>query len=265
MAPSKKKKKSVNPTRGFATTSTPAKSKTTEELENDAVPKTTLLDSEIVGNADNGAGSTAGAGSGEELHKFSPEELENHLEQSALQILFEKYGERSKKDVCRQINKLKTEQRVLRLQSEHLNTSSWLPEETIQSIFDLIQSQETSRIVHSGPNDKKSEYSIMEDESIIRIWTLWQALIQLGFKTDMVQSTVLSLRYKVQAARSFASVAGKDAIWGLEESFEFLARRCESEELPSYSAQSPNIKLTESSNIHRGDSGQSNHEIPDES
>ena len=255
MAPNKRKKKSANSTRGFATTSTPAKSKIAEELGNDGVRETALLGSDVVVNAENGAGLISPTGAGEELHKISPEELENHLELSALQILFEKYGERSKKDVSRKINKLKTEQRVLRLQSEPLSTSSWLPEETIQSIFSLIESQETSRNVDLAPDVRKTENNIMEDESIIRIWTLWHALIHLGFKADRVRSAVISSLHKVQATRSFPSITSKDAIWGLEESLDVLARTCELEELPSYETQSSKIKGKKNSNNQTADPG----------
>lgn len=260
MAPNRKKKKPINPMRGFATTSTPTKSKLVEELDSDLIPKSSALDADVLESLENGAKLTVASRPEEEVHEFGPEELENHLEQSALEILHEKHGESSRKDVTRQVNKLQTEQRILRLQSEYLGTSSWLPEKTIQLIFDLIEYQDSSRSIDVDIDNRRTDYSITEDDLIVKFWTLRQTLLDLGFESDRAQSALLSLLHK-QAIRPFASFATKDAIWGLEESLEFLVRTCEPKELPSYEAQSSKILAKQGRKVQRADSGKSNPEI----
>ncbi|MCJ1268070.1 hypothetical protein MMC22_007956 [Lobaria immixta] len=252
MAPNKKKKKAPasNPARGFATTSTPAKSKVEEKEDDGVVPETTLIDSNVVGDIGNFSSKTTDSAS-EDLRKLSPEELENHFEESALQILLEKHGEKSKKDATRQVHKLKTEKRVLRLQSEHLNISSWLPQELVQSILDLLKFQKRSRRFDLDADIRQARYKVTEEELIVKLWTLQQVLTQLGFTSDRVQSAVPSMLQKGYLTRSSALSASKDGLWGLDESLDFLAQVCEPEEMPSYNPQSASAQATKGRKIIR--------------
>ena len=238
MAPNKKKKKASasNPARGFATTSIPAKSKVEEIVDDDVMPEAELVDSNLSGNIEN-LGSKITNVASEDLSKLSPEELENHFEESALQILLEKHSEKSKKDAIRQVNKLRTEQRVLRLQSEHLDISSWLPQELVQLILDLLKSQTRSRRIDLGTDIKQARYNVTEEELIVKLWTLQQVLTQLGFANGRVQSAVFSLLQEEQLTKLSGISASKDGLWGLEESLDFLAQECEPGEMPSYTAQ----------------------------
>lgn len=239
MAPKKKKKAlASNPARGFATTSIPAKPKAEEKVDDNVVPETALIDSNAVATTEN-VGLNIASSAGEYLSKLSPEELENYFEESALQILVEKHGEKSKKDASRQVNKLKTEQRVLRLQSERLDINSWLPQELVQLIFELFESQKRSRGVGLEADTRQARcYKVTEEELIIKLWTLQQVLTQLEFSNDRVQSALLSLLQKEHLTRSSAFSVNKDGLWGLEESLDFLAQVCEPEEMPSYDVQS---------------------------
>lgn len=253
MAPNKKKKKApaINPARGFATTSTPAKSKVEAKIgDDDLVPETALIDSNALANIKN-VGSKIANSASEDLSKLSPEELEYHFEESALQILVEKYGEKSKKDASRQVNQLRTEQRVLRLQSERLDLSSWLPHELVQLIFDLLKSQKKGRGVDLDTDIRQAKYKITEEESIIKLWTLQQVLTQLGFSNDRVRSAVFSLLQKEHLTMSPAFSASKDGLWGLEESLDYLAQVCEPEEIPSYDAQSASGQVSKGRKILR--------------
>lgn len=252
MAPNKKKKKTPasNPARGFATTSTPAKPKFEEKVDDDVVPEKALVNSNAAPNTKN-VGLKIANGDSEDLSKLSPEELENHLEESALQILIEKHGEKSKKDASRQVNKLRTEQRVLRLQSEHLDISSWLPQELVRSIFDLLKSQKRSRGFDLDVDIRQTKYNVSEQDLIIKLWTLRQVLTQLGFSDGRVQSAVLSQLQMGHLTRSSASSTSKDGLWGLEESLDFLAQVCEPEEMPSYDAQSASSQASKGRKILR--------------
>ena len=235
MAP-KKKKKVNNPDRGFATTSIPAKTKIVESSKEDEVVNGALKNPTIdVGsrNPEPACSTFANGAVSETLHTMGPEELETHLEESALQILLERHGEKSKKDASRQINKLKTEQRVLRSQSEHLKASSWLTDDMIQRILDLILFQETNQSVEGECVVMQVGTKVSEEELMIRLWTLEQALEQLGFLRDRIQSALLLLLQNWQSTRML-SVSTKDSIWGLEEAFDFLARVCAPEEMPDY-------------------------------
>lgn len=253
MAPNKKKKKkpASNPARGFATTSTPAKPKLEEKSDNDVLPERALVNPNAAPNTKNVGLKIANVDS-EDLSKLSPEELEIHLEESALQILVEKHGEKSKKDASRQVNKLRTEQRVLRLQSEHLDISSWLPQELVQSIFDLLRSQKRSRGFDLDLDIRQAR-KVSEQDLIIKLWTLRQVLTQLGFSDGRVQSAVLSQLQTGHLTRSSASSASKDGLWGLEESLDFLAQVCEPEEMPSYDAPSASGQANKGKKILRSE------------
>lgn len=239
MAPNKKKKKTPasNPLRGFATTSTPAKRKLEEKVDDDVVSERALINSNVAPDNKSVGSNNANVDS-EDLSQLSPEELENHLEESAFQILIEKHGEKSKKDASRQANKLRTEQRVLRVQSEHLDISSWLPQELVQSIFDLLRAQKGNRSFDVDLDIRQAR-KISEQDLIIKLWTLRQVLTQLGFSDGRVRLAVLSQLQTGHLTRSLGpSSASKDGLWGLEESLDFLAQVCEPEEMPSYDARS---------------------------
>ncbi|MCJ1466553.1 hypothetical protein MMC07_005173 [Pseudocyphellaria aurata] len=250
MAPNKKKKKTLasNPARGFATTSTPAKSKVDEKFDDCEAPETTLTDSNVVTKIEN-VGSNVASNTTDDLSKLNSEELENHLEESALQILVEKHGEKSKKDASRHANKLRTEQRVLRLQSERLDISSWLPQELVQMIFELLESQMRSP-AYLDANVRQQRYNITEEHLIVRLWTLQQVLTQLGFTKDRVQLAILPL-LKTGNLTESASSASKDGLWGLDETLDFLAQICEPEEMPSYDVQTASNQANKSRKILR--------------
>lgn len=252
MAPNKKKKRAPasNPARGFATTSTPAKSKVEEKIDDDVLTETVSIDSKVFTNIEN-VGSKIANGASDNLSKLSPEELENHFEESALQILVEKHGEKSKKDASRQVNKLRTEQRVLRLQSERLDISLWLPQELVKLIFDLLNSRKRARDFDLDADIRQARHKITEEELIIKLWTLQQVLTQLGFTDSRVRSAVLSLLQKGHLTRSSAFSASKDGLWGLEESLDYLAQVCEPEEMPSYDAQNASGQVSKGRKILR--------------
>jgi ATP-dependent RNA helicase DHX29 len=230
MAGTKKKKKPAsNPARGFATTSIASKprAETTDStiaLDSAAQPKPwdkKQDDGATISIPDSSTPIVA-------PETISPEEFERQLQESELQMLVEKYSQKSKRDAVRQVTRLQTDRRLLRSQADFLNSRKWLPLELMDEILDVIANDYR----HSGnsPDNSVSQKPLTEEELIIRLWTLQQTLDGAGFsaeKIDMVINYILGISEKVV-------IGNKDAIWGLEESLQWLARECSRDELPDY-------------------------------
>ncbi|KAL9039120.1 MAG: hypothetical protein Q9214_005006, partial [Letrouitia sp. 1 TL-2023] len=193
MAPKKKGKKVVsNPARGFATVSTTPKSKK-EDIEqskpeyDDQKLKADLEKNLTTNVTENHASAQ------KELKNLSPEELEKELEESEIQFLLENNVEKVKKDVSRQLNRLKTEKRLLRPQAEHFPASSWLPSEPLQSILELTKA---SSHCNSGNNENCSRKLLKAttyDDLIVKLWSLEFLLGQLEFDERAIHSAVAQL------------------------------------------------------------------------
>ena len=227
MAGNKKKKKPAsNPARGFATTSIASKPKVDQEpiKDNDTQETSSTAATSELENlpATNGSiHDTPG-----QKKELSPEEFEKHLEENELQQLVDKHAQKSKRDATRQKTRLETERRVLRSQAETLGTRRWLSPDLLDEILDLIHSEGRP----SSQGTEGSSKQIPEEDLVIRLWTLRQALVGAGFPEDKVG---LGLREILEQADRISGNS-KDVIWGLEESLEWLARECSREELPGY-------------------------------
>ncbi|MCJ1477870.1 hypothetical protein MMC13_006543 [Lambiella insularis] len=237
MAPNRKKKKpSSNPARGFATTSTISKSKIVDNEIADEIAETVDADPEPKTVAPE---NPAREGTGQkELHELSPDQLEARLEESELQLLVEKHGEKVKKDAARQVLRLQTERRLIRSQAFQLATSRWLPEELLQLIFNHLEQEKKLEALPPplDPSNNANTYSkaMTADELSIRLWALRQALIDLGFMQPRVED---ALDHLVQIGRSIDranSSAGKEGLWGVEDCLDWLAMSCTLDELPDY-------------------------------
>ena len=239
MAPNRKKKKPAsNPARGFATTSTASKPKTdeTNKLEGGVeLGNSNILASSATAEEPLQTKCTSGRESEKELGELTPEELESRLEDSGLQILVESYGEKTKKNVSRQLSRLQTEKRLLRSQAEHLSIRQWLPPEIMQIITDLLQAQVNSKgDLQAISNSIRSTFRFSEDDLLIKLWTLKRLLPLLGFsqqETDLALRHLLTLMDKL-GAQSISS--GKESTWGLDECLTWLALDCEQTDLPSF-------------------------------
>lgn len=236
MAPNMKKKKPAsNPARGFATTSIASKPKEVHVTEESgtAVPN----QDEKPGRDDPVLStSTAVELTSKELHELSPEELEVQLEESDLQLLVEKHREKSKKDASRQIARLQTERRVLRTQAEPLSTHRWLPPELMLQITDQLLTQMPLGALYVESDNKVKPQSIPEDDLSVRLWTLRQVLMKLGFLEARIQKAISQLLQNDQLAKHATLAQAKDFIWGLEECLDWLGLVCEPGEMPDYEA-----------------------------
>ena len=239
MAPNKKKKKPAsNPARGFATTSTASKPKHDEakELEGGVeLGNSSILASSATAEEPSQTKCTSRGESEKELNELTPEELESRLEDSGLQILVESYGEKTKKNVSRQLSRLQTEKRLLRSQAEHLSIRQWLPPEIMQIITDLQQAQVNSKgDLQANSNSIRSTFHFSEDDLLIKLWTLKRLLPPLGFsqqRTDLALRHLLTLMDN-PGAQSISS--GKESTWGLDECLTWLALDCEQADLPRF-------------------------------
>lgn len=224
----KKKKPAANPARGFATTSIASKPKA-EVAEEEPVP---TLSTEPQGNAQTPQHeesapviSTNGSAADKVL---TAEEFEKQLEDSELQILVEKHAQKSRRDALRQKTRLETDRRVLRGQAESLATRRWLPPELMEEILELVKAE--GRFAGQSNDNSTFSKQASEEELTVRLWTLQQALVGAGFVEDKITRAikhVLDISDKI-------GVGNKDAIWGMEESLDWLARECDREELPDY-------------------------------
>lgn len=226
----KKKKPAANPARGFATTSIASKPKI--EVAEQEAPSTAL--SEQQGNLKTEENEQAASADTKldptvtSSKVLTAEEFEKQLEDSELQILVEKHAQKSKRDALRQKTRLETDRRVLRSQAESLSTRKWLPPELMEEILDLVSGE--GRFTGQSNDTAGSTKQASEEELTIRLWTLQQALVGAGF---MEEKAIRAIRHVLDISDKIA-VGNKDAIWGMEESLEWLARECTRDELPDY-------------------------------
>ncbi|KAK2625301.1 hypothetical protein QTJ16_005670 [Diplocarpon rosae] len=221
----KKKKPAPNPARGFATTSIASKPKV-EVAEPETASEQGTVDTQQQENI------LAAAPQVKELvasdKKLTAEEFEKQLEESELQILVEKHAQKSKRDAIRQKTRLETDRRVLRGQAEILSTRRWLPPELMEEILDLVNTE--GRFAGQSNDSSNGIKQASEEELTIRLWTLQQALIGVGFLEEKVARAI---RHVLDISDKIGG-GNKDSIWGMEESLEWLARACPREELPDY-------------------------------
>lgn len=234
----KKKKPAANPARGFATTSIASKPRP-EISDTESKPSPSLAPSatSTPQNASAATSTYAAPGgntpSNDNTKSLSPEEFEKRLEESELQLIVDKYAQKTKRDAQRQRSRLETDRRLLRSQADSVNSSKWLPPDLIGHVLDLIRAE--SRFPASSLSSETSWAAKLssEEDMIARLWTLRQTLVAAGFKLDHVNAAV---QYILDTA-THVSHAARDSIWGLEEALDYLARDCPADDLPPYEAR----------------------------
>ncbi|KAL8952548.1 MAG: hypothetical protein Q9222_001538 [Ikaeria aurantiellina] len=237
MAPKKRNKKvASNPARGFATVSTASKASTApKQLNEEAEPITNLDVDDSVSSQGHDVENKA-ASREKALVELTPEELEKQLEESELDLLLESHGEKVRRDVVRQVNKLQTEKRLLRAQSEPLQTLSWLSSEITELILKNVEAERTSdkqlRTLSNGVNHGGSS----EDDLGVKVWTLKRVLVHLGFSETITKEALQHVLTSRQEDDHRESLSGRDNVWGLDECFEWLSLNAASHEMPSYTA-----------------------------
>ncbi|EPE07952.1 helicase associated domain-containing protein [Ophiostoma piceae UAMH 11346] len=242
MAGNKKKKKpAASAARGFATTSIASKPRV-EPVEDAPVPAATQQAAKgkdgpantkaaSTQDAKAGAKDTSGADTKATAEaNLTPEEFEKQLEESELQLLVEKYAQKVRRDAQRQITRLETDRRLLRGQAESVNPKKWLPQDLMDQVLDLIQSESRFAASNVGSESSPGSKLLPEEDLTIKMWTLEQTLESARFSEAKVQSV---LKYVLDISTQVGP-GPKDSIWGLEEALEWLARESSLEELPDY-------------------------------
>ena len=236
MAPKKKKTKPVaNRARGFATTSIPSKGRPDEtcdghEAGSDAKDEGLEfgVKETAVREPDKQPGSQDTTVN---LHQLSPEGLEQQLEQSELQILIDKHGSRTRQNSSRTASKVLTDKRLLRGQATFLSTRDWLPNELIDEVMCVIE--EEGHDMREPYDRRYKSVSTAEEDCIIKLWSLRETLLQLGFNLTEVEA---ALNHLVKDAYVTDSEA---QFWGLSQALEHLSIQCDAQTLPSYSQDFP--------------------------
>ena len=239
MAPNKKKKKPMsNPARGFATTSTASKPKVdvATELESGVLLENSENHAASI-NADAGISTKKPSNEGREkaLHELTPEELESQLENSGLQLLVEKHGEKTKKETSRQASRLQTEKRLLRSQADHLSIRQWLPPEIMHVITDMLQAKEDSHgFLKTTSDSNHATTDLCEDDLLIKVWTLKKILPMLGYKEQMTDLAIRHLLTAMVKSGLQSLASGKEPVWGLDECLAWLGSDSELVDLPRF-------------------------------
>jgi ATP-dependent RNA helicase DHX29 len=235
MAGNKKKKKpATNPARGFATTSVASKPRP-EATETDLKPGkaagVTPFEKSEGSQATDGGDRKHGSQDGANEQPLSAEEFEQQLEESELQLLVEKLTQKCKRDAGRQRNRLETDRRLLRGQAEPINSIKWLPPELMEHILDLIKAESRFSVSSLSTESQQGPGKMPPEEDMVaRLWTLQQLLLSADFLEYRVQGAI---KHILGIASSIAT-SGKDLLWGLDESLDWLARECDIKELPPY-------------------------------
>ena len=238
----KKKKSATNPARGFTTTSTASKTKgqSPNELEHRDHHEESGEGLKLALDTGNDSKKSPSAAKPEKpLEHLSPEELELELENSSLQIMVDRYREKTNRDASRQVSRLQTERRLIRAQAVSLSTHHWLPIEIIKLVIDLYEAQNDSSKGYIHESDiKLNAQNVAEDDLVAKMWTLKRLLPQLGFSEEQTRSALTQLLKSRRDRTTQALSITKDSIWGLDECLDWLTLTSKPENLPSYSPQS---------------------------
>ena len=244
MPPKKKGKKAAaaNPARGFATTSSASKPREgpTADLDPTSTDHTAPSQKERSPTKLPGKSSTAAAphaapaalpdtSDGPAQPTKTPEELEAQLEADARALFVEAHAARALQDARRHATRLRTERRLLRGQAERLRLDDWFSEELLDRATQLTDG-DPSAPARGDPGGE------LADETVVRNWTLWRTLQELGFQAEWADEAVRAFWRSGAAAEEKETRAGKEGRSGLEWCLEWIAGRYGSE-LPGYDAR----------------------------
>jgi len=231
-ASKKKKKPVVNPARGFATTSIASKPKAEKEVVSEPIAVTNKEEtSKISISVAAETPAIIVTETERELHELGPDELEQRLEESGLQLIVEKCGAKSQREASRYVAKLQTDCRVLRAQAQGIPLRQMFTSEAVEKALILALEDITDTV--SSPEERQSRRVLPEEDAIARLWTLQRALLSLGFSEANAEEA-LGHVLKLSPSESL--------IWGLDESLDWLALSLPEEDLPDYDAQTGKVK-----------------------
>ncbi|RMZ92589.1 hypothetical protein DV736_g143, partial [Chaetothyriales sp. CBS 134916] len=229
MAPNRKKKKpAANAARGFATTSVASKANLAVSQDQD-VSSTANTPPDSSEDRQGWSSPAAGAAPNPSeqpsaIESMTPEQLEAHLEDSELQLLLDMHSSACKSDAARQVSRLYTERRQLRLQAYRLNLHPCFPDETVEEILSIP--------VHtSAPaaSASRTPAGLTESKLLLDVWVLQRVLTALDFcHIPEVISQVVKLAHRGRIA------SDTGLVWGLAEAFDAYTQCAPPQLLPDY-------------------------------
>lgn len=232
MAPNRKKKKATSAThRSYATVSIVSKSKVKPNAV-EAPEADEHVQSPVV-NDDGEFGAAFIDDDGDGVKDLSSVHLESHLEDSALQVLVDAFGENSLRQSSRQVSKLVTEKRRLRGQAQRLQLSAWLSPNILSMILDHVMGVSDGRSDSRDTSPSFGKTGVSTDSLTVRLWTLKRTLTGLGFESSNISNAVLHF-LRSKGGDCTTIVSSSENIWGLEHCIDWLATFCPVDELPDY-------------------------------
>jgi ATP-dependent RNA helicase DHX29 len=233
----KKKKTAINPARGYATSSIASKPKP-EVQKKPAIDVTAEKDDKslLVSTETTAENATdLSAADAKIPHQQTPEELEEQLERDDLQMIVEKNAAKVRRDAHRLDTKVRTDCRVLRGQAQRVSLTPWLPEELMQQVLDLVQKEAAE--LGSVAKQTSLSKSMSEEDTVLKCWTLFEALQDLGFPDDRIKLALAKLLKNPPAADSASY------LWGFRETLNIFAVELEEAQLPTYDGRKGRLDL----------------------
>ncbi|KAL9618189.1 MAG: hypothetical protein Q9160_007085 [Pyrenula sp. 1 TL-2023] len=265
MAGTKKKRKPPqNPSRGFQTSSLPSKAKTaaTEQRDEqlDALPSGDVVleaKGQPVSNSTKASQSESREVQNHTVTQhMSPEQLEEHLEQSELQAALAAHGQRIKLEASKAAARLQTERRVLRSQASVLDTGKWLAPELKLHVMNLARHEDFARSTgHPKVIEKALEHLSAEMAMCMRLWRLRRTLTQLKLP---YAPAALQNALSFNCADNESKISSKETLWGLDEALAYMALHSEDSAMPPYDTTPTADGKKASSPVHKASSASPN-------
>lgn len=240
----KKKKPAGNPARGFATTSIASKPKPEKIVPDVAVNGGAAppFKEHVTGTVPTLDVAPKAEAAEQEVEQ-TPEELEAQLERDELQLLVEKHAPKVRREAHRNIVKFQTDRRVLRGQSHSMTAHDWIPNEILDRIIALAQTESSDSNRRQGPQPLLKV--LTEEDAMSKLWILDLTLREFGFTDDHIQPV---LKWLCANAAAVDSSAG---VWGLQEALEWLALDHSDGHSFSYEESTPKRSIVDTPQISR--------------
>ena len=235
MAPNRRKKKpATNPARGFATVSVPARPKfiegENEQPESTAeTQRKVVSDVEITTNTSTiraalEVSNSTSTVTTSTISEMSAEQFEEHLIDSELQVIVERYAAKCKSSATHQVSKVLKERRQLRSQADRVFLNGW-PEDTVTNILKIWPQLELG--CNEEANNLRSTKVMPAEEILLNMWILKRILCSLSYpEPDKALAHILKLEHRGRVS------VDTGLTWGLGEAFDWYALN--QEDMPSY-------------------------------
>jgi ATP-dependent RNA helicase DHX29 len=226
MAAKKKKKSTTNSARGFSTTSVASKPKSDLSKVEPTIVLEEPDERRVIAEKSAHITDQNAKDGGNDIAKLSPSEVEEYLENEELRLIVERHLAAVERDSNRQLNRLKTDRRVLPSQAWPLQVWEWLRTTEISQLWKLIKDE-----THDSLGIQRQPFTNKEasmEECVVRLWTLEKVLEDFKFQQGHIK-LVLEV---VFSNTKLEILDGR--LWGVPESLEAMAVLDEEHEFFKY-------------------------------